>query len=548
MSPAPTPASALAAGRHVLRERLGEGASGEVWSADDPHIGRRVAIKLLRVPDGLNAELRAEWEDRFLLEAQAAGRLSHPGIVSIHDVGTASDGRPYIVMEFVEGNDLDALRSGEPYPTLEQILRWTIEIAEALDAAHRGGVVHRDIKPANILIGTDGRARITDFGIARVAESDMTRDGAFIGSPAFASPEQLCGAKIDGRADLFSLGAVLYLLSTRRRPFEGDAIGTVAYAACHVDPPRPSSINPELRSAMDTVILRALRKNPEARFQTGSAFAQALRDASTDPAPASAPVRPPVERTIPSQQVPAGSTAEDRAVSIASAVAVSLVRASRAALAETRRLASAFIGWFRRTAPHVRQALTAVAARARTASPGLRDRLVRFDRPASPDRAGQRRWLLAAALIAAVAIAFPVVRSWGGRDDAPHRGGVWEQLRGIVGSQSSRVNLLVEHGLEEGTIELVENGGVLLRDSLRASKKELFGAPFLAYRSGTDTSTFRLAPGDHELTVRVTARDDLDLVKNLHVRVEPKSEYDLQISVATWPRKRIGADWDLVEK
>ena len=162
----------------------------------------------------------------------------------------------------------------------------------------------------------------------------MTRDGAFIGSPAFASPEQLCGAKIDGRADLFSLGAVLYLLSTRRRPFEGDAIGTVAYAACHVDPPRPSSINPALRSALDTVILRALRKNPEARFQTGSEFAQALRDAVAD--------RPPVERTIPSPQARAAPTAEDRAVSIASAVAVSLVRTSRAAVAEVRRLASAF--------------------------------------------------------------------------------------------------------------------------------------------------------------------------------------------------------------
>jgi serine/threonine-protein kinase len=511
------PAPAFVAGRYLLRERLGAGAVGDVWSAEDPQIGRRVAIKFLRPPDELDAKDHAEWENRFLLEARAAGRLSHPGIVSIHDVGTASDGRPFIVMELVKGQNLDALRSAKPHPTIEQIIRWTIEVAEALDAAHGHNVIHRDIKPANILIGTDGRARITDFGIARVAESDLTRDGFFLGSPAFASPEQLCGEKIDGRADLFSLGAVLYLLATRRRPFEGDAIGTVAYAACHTDPPRPSSVNPELDPAMDGVILRALEKKPGARFQTGWEFAEALRGANG------------VERTISSRGVSASPTAEDRAVSVASALAVSIVRGFRAGAAEARRLTSAFVAWRRRTAPEVQRGLAAIAARVPPGKP--------------------RWWLAAFALFAGVAIALLAGRSSSiDRDESTRHPHVWEQLRAMVGGKTSRVNVVVEHGLETGTIELSESGSVLLSESLRARKKELFGASFLSYRSGTDESKFRLGQGSHELTVKVTGRDGLELAKTVAVQVDPKSEYVLQISVKTWPMKRISADWDVVKE
>jgi serine/threonine protein kinase len=542
------PAPAFVAGRYVLRERLGAGAVGEVWSAEDPQIGRRVAIKFLRPPDELDEKDRAEWENRFLLEARAAGRLSHPGIVSIHDVGTASDGCPFIVMEVVEGRNLEALRTAKPHPTLEQIIRWTIEVAEALEAAHRRNVVHRDIKPANILIGTDGRARITDFGIARVAESDLTRDGFFLGSPAFASPEQLCGEKIDGRADLFSLGAVLYLLATRRRPFEGEAIGTIAYAACHSEPPRPSSVNPALSPALDSVILRALEKKPELRFQSGGELAGALRAAAVDKTPSDVSAATVVERTISSRSVSAAPTAEDRAVSIASAIAVSVVRASRAAATETRRLASAFMEWLRRSEPRARRGIVAMAESVHAASPGLRDRLLRLADSVSSHRSGKSRWWLAAALIAAAAIAVVAGRSFIAHDESPRHGHVWEQLRAMVGGKASRVNVLVEHGLEDGTVEISENGGVLLSESLRAPKKELFGASFLSYRSGTDESKFRLAAGSHELTVRIRGRDTLELDKTLDVRVDPKSEYDLRISVKTWPMERISADWAVIKE
>lgn len=543
----PPPTLALGAGRYVIRERLGAGAVGEVWSADDPQIDRRVAVKFLRAPDQLSAAQRTEWENRFLLEARAAGRLSHPGIVPIFDVGTASDGRSFIVMELVDGRSLEALRLAEPHPTVEQVLRWTLEIAEALDAAHGRGVVHRDVKPANMLIGADGRARIADFGIARVADSDLTRDGAFLGSPSFASPEQLRGSRIDGRADLFSLGAVLYLLSTRQRPFEGDDIPTIVYAACHAEPRRPSSLNPELSPAIDTVILRALQKNPEARFQTGREFAGALRSANIDAKPAGSPAVSPVDRTVRDEQILAAPTAEDRAASLASAAAVSAVRASRATAEGTRRLAAEFMEWARRTEPQVRRGVTSFAARVKTASPAIGSRVSRAASSPSTSRSLRSRGGIAAILITAVTLAILAGRPWAG-DDSASRNHAWERLRGVLGGKSSRVNVLVEHSLPEGSIELSDNEGVILSNALKAPEKAVLGLSFFTYRSGTETSKARLSPGRHELTIKVKGRDDLELLKSLTVQVEPRSEYDLQISIATWPRARMSADWSRISE
>jgi hypothetical protein len=515
----PTPAVAFGAGRYRLRERLGAGAVGEVWSADDPQIGRRVAIKFLRAPGELSPGQQAEWENRFLLEARAAGRLSHPGIVPVFDVGTASDGRPFIVMELVEGRSLEALRRAEPHPTLEEVVHWTIEIAEALDAAHGRGVVHRDVKPANILVGSDGRARITDFGIARVADSDLTRDGAFLGSPSFASPEQLRGAKIDGRSDLFALGAVLYFLSTRRRPFEGPDIPAIIYAACHAEPKPPSSLNAKLTAPLDAVILRALRKRPDERFQTGQELADALRAAAAGTRPvAPAATAGTADRTLREERRLA-ATAEDRAVSIASTVAVSVVRGSRAAASNAGRAARTLAAWMRRTTPGV----------ARAPAIGKRD-----------------AWI-AMTLVVLVALAM-MGSSWNRTEEPRSDGHVWDQLRGMVGSKSSRVNVVVEHGLAEGTLAISGAGGVVLEESLMAPAKTLLGTSFLRYRRATETSKTRLAPGDHHLTIKVTGRDGLALEKTLDVQVEPKSEYDLQVSVTTWPRARISADWSRVEE
>ena len=563
MSLVPAQAATFVAGRYLLRERLGQGAVGEVWSAEDPKIGRRVAVKVFRVPEGLDAAVKAEWENRFLLEARAAGRLSHPGIVSIYDVGTASDGRPYIVLELVEGHTLEALRRAEPPPTLVQTLRWTIELAEALDAAHRRGVVHRDIKPANVLVGAEGRARITDFGIARVEESNLTRDGAFLGSPAFAAPEQLRGKPVDGRADLFSLGAVLYLLATGRRPFDGDDIGAIAYAVCHADPARPSSIRPEIGPLIDVAILRALAKTPEERFQTGRDLAAALRSAAAEftapdargvmaPERTMREVRPaaPVASTTPGAPHRTGDggspTAEDRAISFASAVAISIVRAARAIEAAALRGRTILMAWLRRTVPRLRRGWTSFAAWVGAGWPERRDRLARLvARPSSFRVERSRGWAAAAAIlgIALLAAHFGV-----GLGVEPRHKGIAEQFREIVGSKSSRVDVVVDHGVDDGVLELSEGGNVLQRVPLRATEKQLFGMPFLSRRSGTARSSIRMAPGHHELRITVSAQDGLDLSKTMDVQVDPRSEYDLRVSVGTWPTSRISADWDPVEE
>jgi serine/threonine-protein kinase len=218
---------------------------------------------------------------------RAAGSLSHQGIIGIHDVGETRDGQPFIVMELVEGRSLEAVVKDGRLPAPAMALEWGAQVADALEAAHRRGIVHRDIKPANILIDEDGRARIADFGIARVAESEMTREGLFLGSPAFASPEQLRGLPVDGRSDLFSLGASLYLLLTGVRPFGGDDVGSVAYAVCHTNPAPPRRHVPSLPPACDAVLLRMLAKDPGSRPQSAAEVSAALRTAARgdDPGP-----------------------------------------------------------------------------------------------------------------------------------------------------------------------------------------------------------------------------------------------------------------------
>jgi serine/threonine protein kinase len=265
------------AGRYRLDRLIGRGASGEVWDAEDPEIGRRVAVKVLRLPEALGEEERVEWGMRFLQEARAAGRLRHPGIVAIHDVGRTDEGLPFIVMERVEGRGLDhIIKEGGPLPAAD-VLRWGAEVAEALDAAHNLGIVHRDIKPANVLIDGEGRARIVDFGIARVSESDLTRTGLFMGSPAYSSPEQIQGRAVDGRSDLFSLGGTLYTLLTGRRPFAGDDLPAVAYAVCHTEPDPPSRLAAGLPPGTDHVLLKAMSKTPVRRHERGRDLARDLR-------------------------------------------------------------------------------------------------------------------------------------------------------------------------------------------------------------------------------------------------------------------------------
>jgi len=257
-------------GRYEAHAEIGDGAMGRVYRGFDPMVGRYVAIKTVKA-EYLTRETRSEYLRRFRREAQAAGRLAHPNIVSIFDVG-----EDYFVMEYVEGITLAELLR---YRTLLDVvagLRVLAPVAEALDYAHRCGVVHRDIKPANIMVQPDGRPKLMDFGVARLETSAMTSSGQFFGSPSYMAPEQILGSEVTHEADLFSFAVVAYEALTGKRPYQGDSITTIIYKVVNEAPALPRSVHPELPAHFDEAFKRALSKQPRERYPTGMEFISAL--------------------------------------------------------------------------------------------------------------------------------------------------------------------------------------------------------------------------------------------------------------------------------
>ena len=267
-------------GRYEILGELGRGAMGIVYKARDPKINRVVAVKTISLA-GQPPEEEREYRERFVHEAEAAGRLSHPGIVTVFDVGEEPETRaPYIVMEFVAGQSLDKLllsREDRKLPS-EVALQITLELAEALDCAHGQGVVHRDLKPANILVTEDGHVKIADFGVAKLNLSNSTLSGRTLGTPAYMSPEQLHGDEVDGRSDLFSLGVVLYTVLTGYRPFQGNSAMTVAFKVVNRDPIPATILDTELPPGLDYIIGRAIAKDPSERYQRGMEMVLDIQD------------------------------------------------------------------------------------------------------------------------------------------------------------------------------------------------------------------------------------------------------------------------------
>lgn len=267
--------------RYEIDAKLGQGAMGVVYRARDPKLQRTVAIKTVSV-SALDPEAEQEFRKRFVIEAQAAGRLSHPGIVTIFDV--REDPEPFLVMEYVEGQSLQQLISRESRTLpLSTTLRLVQEVAEALHYAHTQGVVHRDIKPANILVTPDGHPKIADFGVAKLNQSELTSPGQVFGSPAFMAPEQLTGEGSDARSDLFSLGVILYYLLTGHRPFQGNSTTTVCFKLVNHEPVPVSAFEAKFSPQLDKIVSRAMAKDPAQRYQSGMAMAadiQALRESS----------------------------------------------------------------------------------------------------------------------------------------------------------------------------------------------------------------------------------------------------------------------------
>jgi serine/threonine protein kinase len=258
-------------GRYEILGELGRGAMGIVYKARDPKINRVVAVKTISLA-GQPPEEEHEYRERFFREAEAAGRLSHPGIVTVFDVGEESETRaPYIVMEFISGQSLEKLllsKEDRKLP-LEEALQLALEVAEALDCAHGQGVVHRDVKPANILLTEDGHAKIADFGVAKMNLANATAVGRTLGTPAYMSPEQLNGDPVDGRSDLFSLGVILYTVLTGYKPFQGNSALTVAFKIVNRDPVPATILDTELPPGLDYIISRALAKDRSQRYQRG---------------------------------------------------------------------------------------------------------------------------------------------------------------------------------------------------------------------------------------------------------------------------------------
>lgn len=267
-------------GRYDIIRVLGKGAMGLVYEARDPNLNRRVAIKTIKV-ENLSEEAAAEYEARFKTEAHSAARLQHPNIVSVYDSDRHGD-MAFLVMEFIQGEDLKHHLDGGKRYSLEQSLAMMRELLSALEYAHRQSIVHRDVKPANLLIEADGRVKLTDFGVARIQDSgEATRtQGSMVGTLKYMSPEQVQGQPIDARADLFAVGIVLYQLLTGKRPFDGDTDFAIIQQIVNHSPAAPSSFNNLLPPAIDAVVARALTKKREQRFATAQEFAQALQEAS----------------------------------------------------------------------------------------------------------------------------------------------------------------------------------------------------------------------------------------------------------------------------
>ena len=251
-------------GRYKLGPELGRGAMGIVYKAEDPNLDRVVALKTIIIDK--DAEGAAEYRKRFFLEAKAAGKLHHPNVVTTFDCGE-HDGMAYLAMELVEGTDLRTRLTSEGVTALEAV-EIARDVAEGLAYAHERGVVHRDIKPANIMLDAQGRAKIMDFGLARMRLADhKTTTGMVLGTPRYMSPEQIAGEPVDARSDVFSLGIVLYEMLTGTRLFAGEGIEQVQHSIMNVEPVPPTRVTPGLPAMLDFVVARALKRDPAVRYQ-----------------------------------------------------------------------------------------------------------------------------------------------------------------------------------------------------------------------------------------------------------------------------------------
>ncbi|MDX1389411.1 MAG: serine/threonine-protein kinase, partial [Acidobacteriota bacterium] len=354
-------------GRYRIERELGRGSMGQVFLAYDPDIQRRVAIKTISIFASLPEDERADARARFLREIRAAGRLLHPGIITVFDVGEER-GLPYLAMEYVQGQTLDQFCKQDRLLPVKSVVEAIARASEALDFAHASGVVHRDIKPANILRTGDASIKIMDFGLAKGPHANLTQDGALLGTPAYMSPEQIRGEVVDGRSDLFSLGVVLYEMLTGEKPFGGESVSSVLYRIVHEEPRNASMVDARVPASLAAFLDRAMAKEIEDRFQTGAEFAQALREAGgriagAEEGPEPVIAETPIPITVPETSIPAPPTRKRS--SLVPWIALAAVVIGGAATVYVLRLHERWLPWLATPPPDF------LEARVRTEPPGL---------------------------------------------------------------------------------------------------------------------------------------------------------------------------------
>jgi serine/threonine-protein kinase len=265
-------------GRYEIDAELGRGGMGVVYRAKDPAIGRTVAIKTIRLDDFTSESERAGLRERLFREARSAGALSHPNIITIYDMGE-EEGIAYIAMEYIAGNTLEQLIARDGVLEAERVIPVLRQTAEALDYAARNGIVHRDIKPANIMLMEGSKVKVADFGVAKILSQQITKTDVVMGTPSYMSPEQIESKSLDGRSDQFALGVIVYELLTGEKPFVAESMASLVFQIARDEPVRATRLNPTLSSAVDSVIRRAMSKQPAMRFPNCLAFIDALADA-----------------------------------------------------------------------------------------------------------------------------------------------------------------------------------------------------------------------------------------------------------------------------
>jgi serine/threonine protein kinase len=482
---------------------------GVVYRGRDPKIDRLVAIKTISIFEQ-DSDEEQEFHHRFFLEAKAAGGLSHPGIVTIFDVGEEPGSRgPYIVMEYVEGRPLSRILGATANRKLPlgPALQLAQEIAEALHYAHGRGVIHRDIKPANILVTREGHAKIADFGIAKVSATQMTLPGRVMGSPAYMAPEQVSGEKVDSRADLFSLGVILYTILTGHRPFQGNSAATVMSKVAHHDPLAITILEADFPPVLNRIVSRAMAKDPAQRYQTGAEMAADIQKLRT------------TQKLL-----------NETAGSLATVTQESVVAMPQASLTATRSGQTAQIRTARVTGRLHVQSIS--------------------DRPGAAGSSSVRPTKIALAVAAVMVVAIGLGLHFRNRKDlektaltsnvaapAPtlksETSGAWDELS-PAHPQPARLEIEIEHHFVIARATVWLDNNMVYQKELQGSKTK--HALVLQRTLGFDAGTVKLPAGPHTVKVRVQSGiDSYDLTKTVSGTLIPGRQSTLRVTCDRQP-------------